>query len=111
MGPLIDQKLEDIDRYIVTCFATTVLGREKRKSKGHKTFVPQIFSEGKHLCLHQQEALRAVRAECEGDGSSVFVCQADERRSSLRHVCQAAEPAVLHAAACQRSTTGEVNLS
>lgn len=60
-------------------------------------------------CLYHQEALGAVRAEREGDGSAVSICQADEWRSRLCHVCQAAEPTVLHAAACQRGTAGKVN--
>lgn len=58
-----------------------------------------------------QKALGAVGAECEGDGGSVFVRQANERRSILRHVRQAAEPTVLHAAAGHCSTTGEIQPS
>lgn len=59
------------------------------------------------MCVSHQKALGAVGAEREGDGGSVFVRQANERRSILRHVRQAAEPTVLHAAAGHCSTTGE----
>lgn len=70
MGPLIDQKLEDIDRYeeainLLTNYIT---------SKVH------YFS---HLwcgCVHTyyQEALGAVGAEREGDGSPLSLCQTNE---------------------------------
>lgn len=69
-----------------------------------KKFKPRIVC----VCLYHQEALGAVGAEREGDGSSVSVCQVNERRSSLRHVRQAAEPTVLHATTSQFSTTGTI---
>lgn len=110
MGPLIDQKLEDIDRYIVLMWRALFIEIQNIVSSAEANNMQKVFDKIWIAdCLYHQEALGAVRAEREGDGSAVFICQADEWRSRLCHVCQAAEPTVLHAAACQRRTTGEVN--
>lgn len=110
MGPLIDQKLEDIDRYIVLMWRALFIEIQNIVSSAEANNMQKVFDKIWIAdCLYHQEALGTVRAEREGDGSAVFICQADEWRSRLCHVCQAAEPTVLHAAACQRRTTGEVN--
>ena len=58
-----------------------------------------------------QQALWAVGAQRQADGGAVHVRQADEWGPRVRHVRQAPEPAVLHAAAPaaarQHGPTGE----
>lgn len=79
MGPLIDQKLEDIDRYIVLMWRALFIEIQNIVSSAEANNMQKVFDKIWIAdCLYHQKALGTVRAEREGDGSAVFICQADE---------------------------------